>query len=480
MVDDSLDDAHLPATGRHHRGSVVGAGVEDDADHDGQARELRRRDDGVDAGGDAVAFVVGGDDHDDAGDPGRCGVVRRTHGGYGGASTGPIRGAHGGYSLATSSAVPSRAPHSAHHTPLSAGWRGISRHRGKYTSPWEVRSPPRAPPRPPVPPPHPTRTQGLILRITVAYYVRHDLAHRPGRAEATSPRRAPGTAGRTSGALVVRGDHRRRDDPPLPRRRPLADGAPVHSRRGDELDPRVEPPLHQSASENRRPRRPAGSSSRGFTCSMAGSWSPSSASWRWWPVTTVGATIVGLAVAWHAVSLGRDLVAGRDRPSPSPSPTTSPPHACCRWARHSVRCWPRRSAIRFTTAAARARSREPHRLPGPGGVGDPDHHVPALWRTRMSPLSHPAASLAVQLVYHGHSHRRAGLLAVGRRRPDWGWWHWADHRRGAVGAQRPRRGEGSPRPAVLPRVVRGGGGRSLIGTLIVAAAQASGAFVMSS
>ena len=130
VVDDSLDDAHLPATGRHHRGSVVGAGVEDDADHDGQARELRRRDDGVDAGGDAVAFVVGGDDHDDAGDPGRCGVVRRTHGGYGGASTGPIRGAHGGYGGLLADVFRGtllvRAPHSAHHTPLSAGWRGIS------------------------------------------------------------------------------------------------------------------------------------------------------------------------------------------------------------------------------------------------------------------------------------------------------------------------------------------------------------------
>ena len=115
VVDDSLDDAHLPATGRHLRGSVVGAGVEDHTDRDGQARELRRRDDGVDAGGDAVAFVVGGDDHDDAGDPGRHGFVRRTRGGYGGVSADVSRGT-----------VVVRAPHSAHRTPLSAGWRGIS------------------------------------------------------------------------------------------------------------------------------------------------------------------------------------------------------------------------------------------------------------------------------------------------------------------------------------------------------------------
>ena len=114
----------------------------DDADHDGQAREMRRRDDGVDAGGDAVPFVVGGDDHDDAGDPGRCGFVRRTRGGSGGLLADVFRGT-----------LLVRAPHSAHHTrfpPVGGHLPAI----GKYTSPWEeVRSPPRAPPRPPVPRP---------------------------------------------------------------------------------------------------------------------------------------------------------------------------------------------------------------------------------------------------------------------------------------------------------------------------------------
>ena len=204
---------------------------------------------------------------------------------------------------------------------------------------------------------------------------------------------------------------------------------------------------------------------------------------EWWPVTTVGATIVGLAVAWHAVSLGRDLVAGRDRPfaitvahyvasacllpvgaafgALLASPVGDSLHDGLLLAHEAV------NLIGFLGLAA---------------SGTLITMFPALWRTRMSPLSHPAVSLAVQLAgitvtavgglvsWPWAASAGLGLVALG--------WiiaavPWA-HNVIAV-AKDPRDRLSYPALSVAAAVAW------LIGTLIVAAAQArSGTFVMSS
>ena len=204
---------------------------------------------------------------------------------------------------------------------------------------------------------------------------------------------------------------------------------------------------------------------------------------EWWPVTTVGATIVGLAVAWHAVSLGRDLVAGRDRPfaiavahyvasacllpvgaafgALLASPVGDSLHDGLLLAHEAV------NLIGFLGLAA---------------SGTLITMFPALWRTRMSPLSHPAVSLAVQLAgitvtavgglvsWPWAASAGLGLVALG--------WiiaavPWA-HNVIAV-AKDPRDRLSYPALSVAAAVAW------LIGTLIVAAVQASGdAFVMSS
>lgn len=203
----------------------------------------------------------------------------------------------------------------------------------------------------------------------------------------------------------------------------------------------------------------------------------------WWPVTTAGATIVGLAVAWHAVSLGRDLVAGRDRPfaiavahyvasacllpvgaafgALLASPVGDSLHDGLLLAHEAV------NLIGFLGLAA---------------SGTLITMFPALWRTRMSPLSHPAASLAVQLA--GITVTAVGGLvswpwaaSAGLALVALGWIiaavPWA-HNVIAV-AKDPRDRLSYPALSVAAAVAW------LIGTLIVAAVQASGdAFVMSS
>ncbi|MFL0447859.1 multicopper oxidase domain-containing protein [Corynebacterium xerosis] len=204
---------------------------------------------------------------------------------------------------------------------------------------------------------------------------------------------------------------------------------------------------------------------------------------EWWPVTTVGATIVGLAVAWHAVSLGHDLVAGRDRPfaitvahyvasacllpvgaafgALLASPVGDSLHDGLLLAHEAV------NLIGFLGLAA---------------SGTLITMFPALWRTRMSPLSHPAVSLAVQLTgitvtaigglasWPSAASAGLGLVALGWIIAAVPWAHNV-----LVVAKDPRDRLSYPALSVAAAVAW------LIGTLIVAAAQASGdAFVMSS
>ena len=204
---------------------------------------------------------------------------------------------------------------------------------------------------------------------------------------------------------------------------------------------------------------------------------------EWWPVTTVGATIVGLAVAWHAVSLGHDLVAGRDRPfaitvahyvasacllpvgaafgALLASPVGDSLHDGLLLAHEAV------NLIGFLGLAA---------------SGTLITMFPALWRTRMSPLSHPTTSLAVQLTgitvtaigglasWPSAASAGLGLVALGWIIAAVPWAHNV-----LVVAKDPRDRLSYPALSVAAAVAW------LIGTLIVAAAQASGdAFVMSS
>ena len=203
----------------------------------------------------------------------------------------------------------------------------------------------------------------------------------------------------------------------------------------------------------------------------------------WWPVTTAGATIVGLAVAWHAVSLGRDLVAGRDRPfaiavahyvasacllpvgaafgALLTSPVGDSLHDGLLLAHEAV------NLIGFLGLAA---------------SGTLITMFPALWRTRMSPLSHPTTSLAVQLTgitvtavgglasWPSAASAGLGLVALGWIIAAVPWAHNV-----LVVAKDPRDRLSYPALSVAAAVAW------LIGTLIVAAAQArSGTFVMSS
>ncbi|MFD5869051.1 multicopper oxidase domain-containing protein [Corynebacterium sp. NPDC060344] len=118
----------------------------------------------------------------------------------------------------------------------------------------------------------------------------------------------------------------------------------------------------------------------------------------WWPVTVAGATVVGLAVAWHAVSLGRDLAAGRERPF-----AVSVAHYVA-----SACLLPVGAAFGALLASPAGESlhdglllaHEAVNLIGFLGLAASGTLItmfPALWRTRMSPRSHPKASLAVQL-----------------------------------------------------------------------------------
>ncbi|MCG7438531.1 multicopper oxidase domain-containing protein [Corynebacterium freneyi] len=118
----------------------------------------------------------------------------------------------------------------------------------------------------------------------------------------------------------------------------------------------------------------------------------------WWPVTTAGATIVGLAVAWHAVSLGRDLVAGRDRPF-----AVSVAHYVA-----SACLLPVGAAFGALLATPAGHSlhdglllaHEAVNLIGFLGLAASGTLItmfPGLWRTRMSPHSHPKASLLTQV-----------------------------------------------------------------------------------
>ncbi len=118
----------------------------------------------------------------------------------------------------------------------------------------------------------------------------------------------------------------------------------------------------------------------------------------WWPVTVTGATIVGLAVAWHAVSLGRDLAAGRGRLF-----AISVAHYVA-----SACLLPVGAAFGALLATPAGDSlhdglllaHEAVNLIGFLGLAASGTLItmfPALWRTQMSPRSHPKLSLAVQL-----------------------------------------------------------------------------------
>ncbi|TXS81458.1 nitrite reductase [Corynebacterium sp. LK12] len=119
----------------------------------------------------------------------------------------------------------------------------------------------------------------------------------------------------------------------------------------------------------------------------------------WWPVTTVGAAVVGVAVAWHAFSLGRDLVAKRDRPF-AISVAHYVASACLLpigAALGAILASPKGKALHDDLLLAH----ETVNLIGFLGLaacGTLITMFPALWRTRMSPHSRPKLALAVQLI----------------------------------------------------------------------------------
>ena len=119
----------------------------------------------------------------------------------------------------------------------------------------------------------------------------------------------------------------------------------------------------------------------------------------WWPVTTTGATVVGVAVAWHAFSLGRDLVAKRDRPF-AISVAHYVASACLLpigAALGAILASPKGKALHDDLLLAH----ETVNLIGFLGLaacGTLITMFPALWRTRMSPHSRPKLALAVQLI----------------------------------------------------------------------------------
>ena len=119
----------------------------------------------------------------------------------------------------------------------------------------------------------------------------------------------------------------------------------------------------------------------------------------WWPVTTVGAAVIGVAVAWHAISLGRDLVAKRDRPF-AISVAHYVASACLLpigAALGAILASPKGKALHDDLLLAH----EAVNLIGFLGLaacGTLITMFPALWRTQMSPHSRPKLALAVQLI----------------------------------------------------------------------------------
>lgn len=118
----------------------------------------------------------------------------------------------------------------------------------------------------------------------------------------------------------------------------------------------------------------------------------------WWLVTTVGAALVGLAVAWHAVSLGRDLHAGRGQRF-AVTVTHYVASACL---------LPVGAVFGALLASPVGDSRHDGLLLahetvnilgflGLAASGTLLTLFPAMWRTRLSPQSHPTVSLYLQL-----------------------------------------------------------------------------------
>ncbi|OFL75045.1 hypothetical protein HMPREF2752_06160 [Corynebacterium sp. HMSC077C02] len=119
----------------------------------------------------------------------------------------------------------------------------------------------------------------------------------------------------------------------------------------------------------------------------------------WWPVTTAGAAVVGVAVAWHAISLGRDLVAKRNRPF-AISVAYYVASACLLpigATLGAILASPKGEALHDDLLLAH----EAINLSGFLGLaacGTLITMFPALWRTQMSPHSRPKLALAVQLI----------------------------------------------------------------------------------
>ena len=101
---------------------------------------------------------------------------------------------------------------------------------------------------------------------------------------------------------------RRRARAPLPARAALAADPPAAARRGDPLDPGVEPLLRRRpAAHADRTRRPARRTS-GWSCSTSAcSLVASACSSTLWAVTVAGAAAVAVAVGWHGVALVAQL-----------------------------------------------------------------------------------------------------------------------------------------------------------------------------
>lgn len=119
----------------------------------------------------------------------------------------------------------------------------------------------------------------------------------------------------------------------------------------------------------------------------------------WWQVTTAGAAVVGVAVAWHAISLGRDLMAKRDRPF-AISVAHYVASACLLpigAALGAILASPKGDTLHDDLLLAH----EAINLIGFLGLaacGTLITMFPALWRTQMSPHSRPKLALAVQLI----------------------------------------------------------------------------------
>ena len=118
----------------------------------------------------------------------------------------------------------------------------------------------------------------------------------------------------------------------------------------------------------------------------------------WWPVTAVGAATIGLAVAWHAVSLGRDLLAGRGQRFAIT--VTHYVASACLLPVGAVFGALLASPVGDTHHDRLLLAHETVNLLGFLGLAASGTLVtlfPAMWRTRMSPHSHPGVSLCLQL-----------------------------------------------------------------------------------